>query len=162
MRKSLALRVTPHGLMALIPTALDPESDEVRAFIERALAPLRALARLPEPVPQVEPMTDAGLRDLVATWADLLSVHVTRIQIRRMRTKWASCSSLGNVTLNTDVLTLPRELVDYVVVHELLHVKFPGHGKGWQAMMTVYVPEWRELEAQLAGWAVKELREAGT
>ena len=53
------------------------------------------------------------------------------------------------LTVNTDVLALPRELVDYVVVHELLHVKFPGHGKGWQVMMSVYVPGWRALED---GW----------
>ena len=155
-RKSLALRMTPGGLVALIPEALDPESGEVQAFVERALE------RLPEPTPNVEPMTDAALREVVAAWAERLEVEITRIQVRAMRTKWASCSSQGTLTVNTDVLALPRELVDYVVVHELLHVKFPGHGKGWQAMMTVYVPEWRELEAQLAGWAVKELREAGT
>jgi hypothetical protein len=149
VRKSLALRATPGGLVALIPKALDLESDVVRAFIERALR------RLPEPAQVAFPMTDDELRALVELWAKRVEVQVTRIQIRTMRNKWASCSSQGTITLNSNVLSLPREVVDYILVHELLHVKFPGHGKGWQAMMSVYVPGWRELERRLAGWGVR-------
>lgn len=145
-RKSLALRVTPGGLVALIPKRLDPASETVRAFIERALL------RLPKPAPTVEPMTGDELRELVEAWAKRVGVQVTRIQIRMMRNKWASCSSQGTVTLNSNILSLPRELVDYIIVHELLHVRFPGHGKGWQAMMSVYVPGWREMERRLSGW----------
>jgi len=76
-------------------------------------------------------------------------VHVARVQIRQMRNKWASCSSKGTVTLNSDILVLPDDLVDYILVHELLHLKFPGHGKGWQAMMGVYVAGWKRKELQL-------------
>jgi hypothetical protein len=69
-----------------------------------------------------------------------------------MRTKWASCSSRGTITLSRDLLKLPRDLVDYVVCHELVHLKIPGHGKGWQALMNIHLPDWRKREDPLAGW----------
>jgi predicted metal-dependent hydrolase len=47
-----------------------------------------------------------------------------------------------------------RDLVEYVVCHELLHLKVPGHGKGWQALMGIYLPDWRERELRLAGWMI--------
>lgn len=150
-RKSMALRATPGGLVALIPRGMDPESDTVRRFIERGLA------RLPEPQ-LAEPITGDALRALVDAWADRLGVSIARVQIRKMRNKWASCSSQGTITLNTQVLGLPRELVDYIVVHELLHLRFPGHRKGWQAMMGVYVPDWRELDLQLPAWSLSHPR----
>jgi hypothetical protein len=149
-RESLALRVTPDGLVALIPESLDPESARVRRFIERGLA------RLPAPEPAVEPHTPEVLEGWIATWAARLEVEVGRVQIREMRTKWASCSSQGTLTLNRELLRMPRALVDYVLCHELLHLKVPGHGKGWQAMMGVYVPDWRERERRLAAWGLRE------
>jgi hypothetical protein len=147
-RKSLALRVTPGGLVALIPRDLDPDSATVQRFIERGLA------RLPEPESPVEPLTSRALHALIEEWAGRLGVQVERVQVRQMRTKWASCSERGRLTLNRDILTLPRDLVDYILCHELLHVKLPGHGKGWQAMMSIYVPDWRERERRLAGWVL--------
>lgn len=143
-RKSLALRVTPDGLVALIPKSLDPDSENVRRFVERGLE------HLPDPGPlRDEPLTDEALHSLVDEWADELDVEVSRVQIREMRNKWASCSSKGTVTLNRDMLHLDDGLIDYILVHELLHLRFPGHGKGWQAMMSVYVSDWQEREERL-------------
>ena len=68
-----------------------------------------------------------------------------------MRSKWASCSSHGDITLNADLLYLPLDLVDYVLCHDLLHLKIPNHGKGFQAMMGCYLPDWRERAMRLAG-----------
>jgi|GEM_PF-253455 len=152
-RKSLALRVTPEGLVALIPHGLDPDGPRVRCFIERGLE------RIPEPSPPSEPLRQAqgglltpqALRDLVAVWAQRIGVEVGRVCIREMRNKWASCSSRSTITLSRDLLQLPRDLVEYVVCHELVHLKIPGHGKGWQALMGICLPDWREREERLAG-----------
>jgi len=146
-RKSLALRVTPDGVVVLIPRGLDPDAPRVRRFIERGLE------KLPPPSPPSDPLTPQALRDLVAAWAERIGVQVGRVHIRTMRTKWASCSSRGTITLNRDLLQLPRDLVEYVVCHELVHLKVPGHGKGWQALMGICLPDWREREERLAGWA---------
>ena len=144
-RKSLALRVTPDGLVALIPHTLDPNAPAVRRFIERGLA------KLPQPPLPTATLTPQALRDLVTTWAERIGVQVERIYIREMRTKWASCSSRGTITLSRDLLQLPRDMVEYVVCHELVHVKIPGHGKGWQVLMSIHLPDWREREKRLAG-----------
>ena len=66
-----------------------------------------------------------------------------------MRQKWASMSSNGNLTLAYDLLNMAAELVDYVIVHELLHLKIPDHGRGFQAMMSAWVPDWMEMERGL-------------
>jgi predicted metal-dependent hydrolase len=90
----------------------------------------------------------------VGVWAARLEAEVARVQIRAMRTKWASCSSRGTLTVNRDLLDLEDGLIAYVLVHELLHLRFPGHGKGWQAMMGAYVPDGQEREAVLARFVV--------
>jgi len=153
-RRSLALRATPEGLVAFIPRELDPAGETVRRFIERGIA------RLPAPEPPPEPMTPAELDDLIAAWATRLDVEVGRVQLRQMRTKWASCSSQGTLTLHRDLLRLPRELVDYVLCHELLHRKAPDHNQSWQLLMSIHLPDWRERERRLAAWMLKE-REDG-
>jgi hypothetical protein len=149
-RQSLALRATPDGLVALIPCELDPASETVRRFIERGIA------RLPAPEPPPEPMTPAELKDLIAAWATRLGVEVGRVQLRQMRTKWASCSSQGTLTLHRDLLRLPRDLVDYVLCHELLHRKVPSHNQGWELLMGIHLPDWHQRERRLAAWMLKE------
>lgn len=89
----------------------------------------------------------------VAQWAADLDVEPGRVQVQPMRRKWASMSTRGNLTLATDVLHLPQELLDYVVVHELLHLKFPNHRKGFRAAMDYTLPDWRERAEQLASYA---------
>ena len=146
-RKTLALRTIPDGLVALIPKTLDPASLEVDAFVERALA------QRPKPkVSPPNPLMTEQMHDRVAHWAERVGFEVRRVQIRQMHTKWTGCSSQGNIALNTDILAFPAELVDYVIIHALLHPKFPGLGKGWQAMMSVYLPDWQEAERRLMVW----------
>ena len=165
-RKSLALRVTPDGLVALIPHGLDPNRPEVRRFIERGLeklselspphASLRQALRLRSGQAQGKLLTPQALRDLVSTWAERIGAQVERIRVREMRAKWASCSSRGTITLSRDLLQLPCDLAEYVVCHELAHLKIPGHGKGWQALMGICMPDWRKREERLAGWTSRK------
>ena len=147
-RQSLAMKVTPDGVMVLLPRGLDADSPQVRAFVQAGLQ------KLPEPqlVPPNERLTPAEVHALVADWSERIGVTVRRVQVRAMRRKWASCSSRGTLTLSADLLRLPRDLVEYVVCHELVHLRVPEHGKGWQALMGIYLPDWRERERRLAGW----------
>lgn len=148
-RQSLAMKITPDGVVVLIPRELEAGSLRVREFIEAGLQ------RLPEPEPASEPMTPDEVREMVACWSERLGVDIKRTQIRTMGTKWASCSTAGTLTLSTDVLQLPRDLVDYIICHELIHMKIPDHGKGFQAMMSCHIPDWRERELGLARWVLR-------
>lgn len=61
-----------------------------------------------------------------------------------MTRKWGSCSTAGNVTLAADLADQPPGFQDFVIAHELLHLRVPNHGKLFKALMTAYVPDWRE------------------
>jgi hypothetical protein len=90
-----------------------------------------------------------NLRSLVHHWATKIGVNVQQIHLRQMKTKWASMSTTGRLTLNTDVLTLPQELAEFVIVHELVHLLVPNHGKVFKSFMYAYLPDWEEREQQL-------------
>lgn len=76
-------------------------------------------------------------------------MRVTRIRVRAMRSKWASMSTAGNLTLSSDLFELPRELGEYVIVHELVHLLAPNHGKVFKSFMLAYLPDWEERERRL-------------
>jgi predicted metal-dependent hydrolase len=142
-RKSLAFKLTPSGAVVLIPLYLDEDSPEVQQFIADALA------ALPEPEYRIPPLTPDAVRQMVAAWCKRLGVQVTRTQLREMRNKWGSISTAGTLTLADDVLHLPVDLVEYVIVHELLHLKFPDHRKGWRVSMGMYITDWQDRQRRL-------------
>jgi len=67
-----------------------------------------------------------------------------------MTTKWASMSTAGRLTLNSELLTLPRSAGEYAIVHELVHLLAPNHGKVFKSFMAAYLPDWEEREKALA------------
>lgn len=146
-RTSLVFRLTADGATVLIPQALAPDSPQVQAFIAEALA------KQPAPITLGEPISTDTVRKLVEAWQVRLKVKVTRLQLRAMTHKWGSVSSAGCLTLSLDLLMLPLPLVEYVVVHELVHLKFPNHDKIWKMHMSMYLPNWRDLDRQVQRFA---------
>lgn len=89
------------------------------------------------------------LKDTVQQWSDRLQVTVKQIQFRSMKRKWASISTIGRLTINTELLELPKELGEFVIVHELVHLLVPNHGKLFKCFMSAYLPDWEEKEQKL-------------
>lgn len=87
-----------------------------------------------------------ALKQRVARWAIKLKVNPRLVRIQRMTRKWGSCSSAGTISLAIDLLDEPKEFQDFVVAHELLHLRIPNHGRLFKALMTAHVPGWRSLE----------------
>jgi predicted metal-dependent hydrolase len=85
----------------------------------------------------------------VLDWAERLDVKVGSVAVRPMTRKWASCSTDGNLSFGTAVLGLDRDLQDYVIVHELLHLRVPNHGRLWKSLMRVHLGDYEGLEARL-------------
>ncbi|MFH1651207.1 MAG: YgjP-like metallopeptidase domain-containing protein [Chloroflexota bacterium] len=71
-----------------------------------------------------------------------------RVSIRRQRTRWGSCSRSGNISLNIKLTLLPEDLVDYVLLHELVHTRIPDHSKRF----------WAELERHVGNCKAKASR----
>jgi predicted metal-dependent hydrolase len=89
------------------------------------------------------------LRWAVRHWATKIGVRTPQIHLRGMRTKWASLSTVGRLTLNTELLDLPKDLGEFVIVHELVHLLAPNHGKVFKSFMHAYLPDWEKREQTL-------------
>lgn len=74
----------------------------------------------------------------VRAWAAEIGVEIKAISLRSMRNKWASCSSQGNLTFDTALLDQPADFRRKAIVHELLHLKYPNHGKMFRALEKAY------------------------
>jgi predicted metal-dependent hydrolase len=81
----------------------------------------------------------------IARWAAVIKVKPAQICIQRMTKKWASCSSKGRVCFSADLLQEPRTFQEYVIVHELLHLQVPNHGKLFKSLMNAYLPGWEMI-----------------
>jgi len=86
------------------------------------------------------------LRRRTLAWAVKLQVNPKVIRLQEMRRKWGSCSSRGTLTLAIDLAEQQERFQDFVIVHELLHMRVPTHGRLFKALMSVHVPGWRRLE----------------
>jgi len=71
------------------------------------------------------------------------------IHIRRMKTRWGSLSSKGTLTLNRNLIRAPRDCIDYVVAHELCHLKYKDHSKGFYRLLEQVMPEWERRKHRL-------------
>lgn len=81
---------------------------------------------------------------LIDKWAPALEVEPNKIFIQKMKTKWGSCNSaVGSIRFNTELAKKPKECVEYVVVHELLHLIEPKHGMRFIRMMNKALPDWQ-------------------
>jgi hypothetical protein len=89
---------------------------------------------------------DQQLKRRVMAWALRLKVSPERVDIVEMPKKWGSCTSDGVVTFADELAEADETFQDYVIVHELLHLRYRAHSRRFQAMMSALVPEWRALE----------------
>ncbi len=102
----------------------------------------------------------AAFKQRVRDWSDRIGVEVVWLGIRPMRRKWASCSTNGHLNFNVELLSLPPRLQDYVIVHELLHLRVPNHGKLWKSLMRGYLGEWEEVREELDALILEVLKGA--
>jgi len=84
----------------------------------------------------------SALKDAVQRWGLRIGVKPRRVQIQRMTSKWASCSTAGRICFSRDLLRADQAFQEFVIVHELLHLRVPNHGKLFKGLMSAYVPGW--------------------
>lgn len=87
---------------------------------------------------------------LIARWEPHLGVAVNGYFLQRMKTKWGSCNHRrGHIRLNTELVKKPRDLLEYVVVHEMLHLREPKHTDRFFALLDQHYPGWRTVQLEL-------------
>jgi predicted metal-dependent hydrolase len=125
------------GPFFLIQAAVRGEADRVRALID---AWYRERAR------QVFPRRLAAC--LAATsWLELGGPP--HLIIRRMAKRWGSCTRAGNILLNLELIRAPVHCIDYVITHELCHLKVPHHGKEFYHLLARCMPDWERRKERL-------------
>jgi len=90
------------------------------------------------------------LRRRVISWSLTLGVNPSDVLIKPMVDRWGSCAPDGTITLAADLARLDTSAQDYVIVHELLHLRHPGHGRVFKALLALHVPEWAEIDELLS------------
>ena len=78
-----------------------------------------------------------------------LGISVGRIAIRNQKSRWGSCSKKGNLNFNYKLAFMPPAVRDYVIVHEICHIKEFNHGHGFWALVAKTVPDWKEKRKKL-------------
>ncbi|MDR6164126.1 SprT family zinc-dependent metalloprotease [Pseudomonas fluorescens] len=87
---------------------------------------------------------------LIKKWERKLKVKVAGYYLQRMKTKWGSCNhQAGNIRLNTELVKKPKDLLEYVIVHEMVHLLEPTHNERFISILGEHFPTWREARAEL-------------
>lgn len=92
----------------------------------------------------------AVVPQLIARWEPRLGVKVSGYFLQRMKTRWGSCNpAAAHIRLNTELVKKPKDLVEYVVVHEMLHLVEPTHNERFVALLNRHWPHWQESRREL-------------
>ena len=87
---------------------------------------------------------------LIRRWEPKLGVEVAGYFLQRMKTRWGSCNHRArHIRLNTELVKKPKDLLEYVVVHEMLHLIAPTHSEQFLSLINRHYPSWREARAEL-------------
>jgi hypothetical protein len=157
--RRITLRVNQRGVTVTLPI-LAPYRMGVKVFLEKKAWVMevqeRQKARMnDEPVPsqeEIEAMRAEAKRVLPSRLEELAekySFKYNQVRIKHNVSNWGSCSRKGNINLNLNLVRLPEELRDYVMLHELCHLKHPDHGKGFHALLESLCPDHRRKEKEL-------------
>jgi len=87
---------------------------------------------------------------LIQRWERKLGVTVNKYYLQRMKTKWGSCNhNAGHIRLNTELIKKPKDLLEYVIVHEMIHLIEPTHNERFMGLLQEHYPNWREARDEL-------------
>ena len=142
VRVTIPLRQTLKSAQGFVKQKIDwikEHSNNMKALIEKN-------NKLPK-IDREEAREKLGKR--LAELAQEHNFQYNRVSIRNQRTRWGSCSSKDNISLNMKLLHLPDQLIDYILLHELVHTRVKNHSKDfWNELETV-VPNARIIDKQL-------------
>jgi len=154
-RRTLAIEITREAKLVVRAPLRCPQQDidrflaEKQPWITAHLAKMQARREAhPEPTPEQEAAlrqtAKAILPPLVARWAEIMGVEPTGLTVTGARSRFGSCSAQNRLCFSFRLMDYPMEAVEYVVVHELAHIRHKNHSAAFYAEVEAYLPDWRE------------------
>ena len=97
----------------------------------------------------------AMLPALVEKWEKIIGVKANKWEVKQMKTLWGSCNCrTHNITFNLELIKKPLHCIEYIVVHELLHIIVRLHNEEYTNLLTHYLPNWRQIKEELNKFTV--------
>ena len=88
---------------------------------------------------------------LLSKWQTLMNVQIIKVNLKHMKSRWGSCHpQKKHITLNVRLMEKPLTCLEYVIVHELVHLFEASHNQRFYALMSHYLPNWKQIKKQLA------------
>ncbi len=160
-RRSVSMEITP-GLEVLVRAPQRMPQAMIEAFVERhrdwaeahlARAKERASRLPPEPTEEEKQelirRAKALLPERVAHYSAIMGLTPTGITVTGAQKRFGSCSGKNRLCFSWRLMRYPQEAIDYVVVHELAHIRHKDHSKAFYALIATVLPDYKEREALL-------------
>ncbi len=148
--KSGELRViVPFGIKA------DAVVERHRKWVEKKMREIKRIKIEAEKLKPVE-RTEAEFRNLIMDFISeaekTFGLKAKNVNFRKMKTRWGSCSSNGNITVNRLARVLPVHLLRYIAFHEVAHLTYKNHGRAFRNILSPYFPALHRIDSELQGW----------
>jgi predicted metal-dependent hydrolase len=91
------------------------------------------------------------IKPRIKKWSKETGLSFSELKIRKLDKRWGSCTPSNNILINIDAIKLPFSLIDYLIVHELVHTKIKNHSKEFWAELSKHIPNWKELDDKMYG-----------
>lgn len=89
------------------------------------------------------------LKERMDYWQLVIGLNCNSLKIKGFKRRWGSCSASGEVSLNWRLVMAPQELIDYVIIHELAHLRYMNHGSEFWKLVGVFCPDWKNRRKEL-------------
>ena len=87
----------------------------------------------------------------IRKWSKATGLDFNNLKIRKLEKRWGSCTTSNDIIINIDAVKLTYSLIDYLLVHELVHTKIKNHSKEFWAELSKHIPNWKELDEKMYG-----------
>ena len=84
-------------------------------------------------------------------WSKTTGLEFNQLKFMQLEKRWGSCTPSNNIIINVEAIKLPFSLIDYLIVHELVHTKVKSHSKEFWAELSKHIPNWKELDERMYG-----------
>lgn len=88
--------------------------------------------------------------EILLRYSKMLEINFKTFSVRTMKTRWGSCKiNKAHITLNLELIKKPKKAIEYVILHELAHLKYPYHNQAFYNFLDLYMPDWKKIKTKV-------------